>query len=90
MMMRRLGLTTMAAAASMRGVGDSTSWQSVGAKLMEVPKSRTGASRGKGSAKDSSSKRSKSKDGGKQSGRDSKVWSAGAKSGSKSKPSPTA
>jgi hypothetical protein len=28
MMMRRLGLTTMAAAASMRGIGDSTSWQS--------------------------------------------------------------
>jgi hypothetical protein len=73
MMMRRLGLTTMAAAASMRGIGDSTPWKSPDAKLMEVPKQRTGASRGKGSAKDSSSKRSKSKDSGKQSGHDSKA-----------------
>jgi hypothetical protein len=84
MMMRRLGLTTMAAAASMRGIGDSTSWQSVGAKLTQVPKQQAGASRGKGSAKESGSKRSKSKDSGKQSGRDSKAR-AGAKSGSKSK-----
>jgi hypothetical protein len=73
MMMRRLGLTTMAAAASMRGIGDSTSWQSPDAKLMEVPKQRAGASRSKGSAKEASSKRSKSKDSGKQSGRDSKA-----------------
>jgi hypothetical protein len=51
----------------------TTLWKSPDAKLMEVPKQRTGASRGKGSAKDSSSKRSKSKDSGKQSGRDSKA-----------------